>query len=212
MALDFTALQTEFFARGFDFLNDAGAGLTRAKRWLNDAAHEIDELEDWPYLNASTTGAAPLTIADLRTVESVAIVSDMLVLEPQDRRSLVDYYVDLTTTGTPTFYYITTGTTINVYPANTSKTLTVRYWKFTADMSAGTDAPAMPDRFRMAVVERACAKAYRDSDNPQAAADCLGESERIVQTMRESLLLPQHHQAETIVRTGSSVDDAGWWY
>jgi hypothetical protein len=29
MALDFTALQTEFYARGFTDLNDGGAGATR---------------------------------------------------------------------------------------------------------------------------------------------------------------------------------------
>src|SRR5690242_13792062 len=128
MALDFAAMQVEFYARGLGDLNDGGAGATRAKRWLNDAAHEIDGLADWPYKMASTTGTAPLTLADLDVIECVTDVGNLSPLSPTDRRYLRVTYADLTATGTALFYYFTAQQTIATYPVTTN-TLTVDYWK-----------------------------------------------------------------------------------
>ena len=197
MALDFQALQTEFYARGFEYLNDGGAGVTRAKRLLNDAMHEIDELFDWPYLNAATTGTAPLTVSDLRTVESVVITARSAWLAPIDRRTLTESVIDVTTTGTPSFFYVTGGTVINVFPANTTDTLTVKYWKFGPDLSANGDAPLMPDRYRMAIVHYAVASALEDKSNYQEAAAARARGDQLVDRMRQSLLAPQHAAVET---------------
>ena len=185
MALDFSALQTEFFARGFDFLNDAGAGLTRAKRWINEAMHEINDQDDWLFLQATSTGTAPLTISDLDTVSSVYDTTQQRALVRESAGDLVDRFGDLTTTGTPMFYYVTSGI-VNVYPANTTDSLSVRYYKIQTDLSANGDVPLIPDRFRAAIVEYAAAKGYRDSDNPQLAAECMAAGDRIIERMRES--------------------------
>jgi hypothetical protein len=170
MALDFVGLREEFFARGFEYLDDNASGLVRAKRWINDAMHMIDEMEDWPYLQASTTGTAPLTISDLRKVESVSDAANFVRLRRRSRGELADTYADLTTTGSPSEYYVTGGTTINVYPANTSTTLTVTYWKFGSDLTNDTDTPLMPDRFRYAIVEYAVATALRDDESQDSLA------------------------------------------
>lgn len=204
MALDFQGLYTELYARGFDYLNDGGAGVTRAKRWINDAAHQIDDLEPWLYLQASATGPAPLTIADLGRIESVVDVANLNVLTYVDRRDVTDYVADLTTTGSPSMYFVTGGTVVTTYPLST-RTLTVRYSKVAADMSATTDTPAMPDRFRMAIVEYAVAQAYRDVSNWDGAAQAQAAGDAIVRRMVEWNTLAQGMGTNQRI-TGASED------
>lgn len=191
MALDFAALQTELFARGFTYLNDAGAGLTRAKRWINEAMHEVDESEPWDYLRTTTTGTSPITISDLGRVEYVVDVARRLVLDEMDRANLVAFYGDLTDTSTlASYWYKTSPTVIATYPVSTA-TLTVSYFKFGPDLSSGSDTPLMPDRFRQVIVEMAAQKAHRDNGNEAEAQACLSEAERILGRMRETLVSPQ---------------------
>lgn len=187
MALAFLELQTELYARGFAYLNDGGAGVTRAKRWINEAMHDIDDMERWDYLRATSTGAAPLTIADLGEVDTVHDASLMYPLGETTRDWLVETWGELTTAGVPLYWYRTTPTTIAVYPVSTV-TLTVGYFKFGPDLSANGDAPLMPDRYRQAIVEMAAAKAHRDNTNEQQAREAQAEAERIVNTMRSKLV------------------------
>jgi hypothetical protein len=194
VALDFVAMRTEVFARGLSDLNDGGAGLTRVKRWIVDAAHEIDVLADWPYKMSSTTGTAPLTIADLDVVECVTDVSNLSALQPTDRRYLRTTYGDLTTTGTAGFYYFTAQTTIATYPVSTA-TLTVDYWKVGPDLSADADVPLMPDRFRMGIVHYAVAAALTDRGDLQGAQLARQDGDRVVSQMMASLLVPSHQAA-----------------
>jgi hypothetical protein len=190
VALDFTALQTEVFARGFDYLSDGGVGLTRVKRWLNEALHEVDSMEKWDYTYATSSGVAPLTIADLRLVEDVSLTVGGATLVGQDRALLEAVYGTLTTNtaSTPTFWFRSAPTIVTDFPLNTSLSMSVRYWKFGPDLSAGADVPLMPDRFRQVIVEKAVAKAFRDSNDPAAANDCLQEAARILDIMRAELV------------------------
>lgn len=168
MALAFADLRTEFFARGFDYLNDGAGGLVRAKRFINDAMHAIDDLEPWPYLTASTTNAAPFAIADLDRIEAVIDVANLKPLVRASRGEIANTYAALTTPGPPALYYVTDVGTINVYPTAASTSLTVTYWKFGPDLVADADAPLMPDRFRYAIVEYAVATALRDDESQDA--------------------------------------------
>jgi len=165
VAYDFTALLTEFYARGFGYLDDGGAGPTRAKRWINDAMHMVDEMEDWSYLQTSTTGTAPLVISDLRKIESVTDTTNHISLTRRSRAELNSEWAGLTIPGLGYSYYVTGGTTINTWPANTSTTLTVNYWKYGPDLSSGSDAPLMPDRFRQCIVDYAVAAGLRDDES-----------------------------------------------
>ena len=86
--MTFQQLLTEFFARGFDYLNDSGAGETRAKQWINQSYQEICGLDDWPFLEATASGGSPLTIADLRTILSLTDTTTNTNLGFIDRRTL----------------------------------------------------------------------------------------------------------------------------
>jgi hypothetical protein len=187
--VDFSTLQTEFFARGFADLNDAGAGLVRAKRWLNESYQDVCERYDWPFLEVSTTpGAAPVTISDLRKIIDVTDSTNDRDLTFISRATLGDAYPDLPDTGNGLYYWLDGLTTLRVYPVNTSTTISVRYLKIPADLSGGTDTPLIPTRFQNAIVELAAAKGFRQRDNYEAAGVAQGEGERVIAQMRDSLL------------------------
>lgn len=194
----FTQLQTEFFARGFDYLNDAGAGLTRAKTWINQSYLELCEEDTWPFLLATATGAAPLAVADIRTILSVIdTASNSTPLYPLPEDELVDDFSPVTTTGTPTYFYVD-DTTIRTYPVG--GTLSVRYWKVPALLSAGSDAAIVPDRFVNLIVDGAVRRAQNDNDNPTGAQIAEEERQRGIDLMRRSLMFrdgTRHYQRLT---------------
>lgn len=200
MALTFTDLQTEFYARGFADLNDGGAGVVRAKRWLNDAMHEIDGQADWPYRESSTTGIAPLTVSDLGTVQAVTDTTTWRsTLQPAVKADLRRQYGDLTTAGSPVYFYLSGTNVINVYPTSTSLTLTVDYLKVGTDLSAGSDEPAMPDRFRMSIVDYAVERASRDRGDEAGARAARAQGDARIVAMANELLLIQHQGAQQYV-------------
>lgn len=184
--MDFAALQTEFFARGFDYLNDAGTGLTRAKRWINDSYNEICQTADWPFLETSTSGAAPQTLSDLRKVISVHDATNHLPLRPTTRKWIVSTFGDTASvTGSPRFYYVQ-NTTVNAYPQ--SGTITIYYLNVPTDLSGSTDTPVIPTRFHDLIVDGAVKRAYEDSDN-FTEAQALGQSIAArLENMRSALL------------------------
>lgn len=202
MALDFTALQTEVLARGFDFMS-AGADLTRVKRVINEAMHETNSAEPWDYMFGSTTGVAPLTIADLDEVESVTDVAGYNPLVQVDRQQLVRDVADLTTAGYPAYWYKTAPTIIAIYPVSTTITLTVKYIKFGTDLSAGGDLPLMPDRWRQSIIELAVAKLWRDNNEWESVKGCMDEYKRLLDQMREKLVT----QPTLMARTSYALDD-----
>lgn len=187
MALAFSDLKTEVFNRGFDSLNDGGTGASRVARWVNDAMHEIDEIERWPYRAATATGAAPLTVSDLGDVEAVYDSTNGARLAPIDRGALVQGDADLAATGTPTVFYLV-GNVVTVWPV-AAVSLSVTYWKVGPDLSGNSDTPLMPDRFRMAIVNYAVASALEDKSNYQEAAVARASGDRLVERMRESYVL-----------------------
>src|SRR3954471_4402598 len=141
--MTYADLLTEFYARGFEYLNDGSTGATRAGRWINFAYKRICREEEWPWTYADASGAPPLTISDLRSVLSVTDSTNDNPLQRVDRRDLVEMYPDLPDTGTPEYFYRDSQTSIKVYPANTSISLSVRYCKAPADLT-GTDTPIVP--------------------------------------------------------------------
>lgn len=183
----FLELQTEMLARGFDYLNDSGGpGTTRYKRWINDAYHELCEEADWPFLEADSSGASPLTIADMRSVMTVIDTVSGLELPFIDRRELADLYGVLTTTGTPRYYYIDSGSIIRTYPVG--GTLSVRYLKFPTDLSADGNTPVVPARYHSLIVDGAVRRGLMDRDNPEEAQAVEQHRQIGVAEMRRVLL------------------------
>lgn len=173
MPYDFGTMLTEFYARGQDYMNDAGAGVVRAKRWINDANHAINEMEPWGYLQKAVTAVHPVVVSDLGRIEAVTDVANLNPLVYIDRRDLIDTYgaIGTVTTVLPDYYYLTGGNTVTVYPWNTSVEISVRYYKVDADMVNNSDVPSMPDRFRPAIVDLAVSYARKDkSDYAEAQA------------------------------------------
>ncbi|HEU5115575.1 MAG TPA: hypothetical protein VFT74_02760 [Isosphaeraceae bacterium] len=147
-------------AEGFDYLTT-----TQALEFINDAyLVDVCEAADWPFLEATTSGTAPLTISDLRSVEYVLDTSQERKLYPLSRRNITDANYNLAETGTPSCYYLTEGKTVNVYPASTTDTISVRYYKTPAALSTST-SPLLPERFHSLIIDAAAARAYENSDD-----------------------------------------------
>lgn len=180
--MNFATLQTELSDRGFAYLSAARLG-----QYINVAYHELCDLEEWPFLETTASGAAPLTISDLRTVLSVYDSAGNINLTARERRALVDDYRDLTTTGSPRFFYVD-GSALSTYPVG--GTLAVRYIKVPVDLT-GTDIPLVPSRFHYVIVDIAARRAYIDSDAFDKAQGVQAEVDRMVAVMRDSLLQTQ---------------------
>lgn len=205
VGMTFREMLTEFYARGFNYLEDGGAGEVRAKRWINQSYMEILEMEDWPFLQTSVQSAAPLIISDLGTIESVTNVTAARNIGFIDRRTLAERYPSLDTAGSSNYAYITEGTTLRTYPVG-SDTLLVRYLRLAGELSQDTDQPEIPSRYQYAIIDYACARAYMDSDNPEMAQIVRRDGDAVVQMMRERLLVQQHQDADLIVTYGYSSD------
>jgi hypothetical protein len=194
-------LRTELQARGFDYVTPT----TRLDAWLNRAYFETAEEENWPWLETSTSSTAPVSVTDLRDVEAVINTTQGYKLRPMDRRNITDFDSDLTTAGSPSFYYITTGNVVAVYPANTTDTIEVRYWKV-PEILGDTDTPLVPNRFRQILVDKAVAFAYVDSDNFEGARSALELYQDGLARMRESLLSQQDDEPDDSIVVYGSID------
>lgn len=199
--MDFSTLQTSFFNRGFQDWNDAGTQLAECKRLLNEAMHQLNDEQGgmWPFLEATATGAAPLTIADLGSLESVWDSTNGRWLVPSDRRVLARGNSDgpLTIAGAPSSFYVSNGV-VRVYPVQ-AVSLSVRYWKVATDLSAGGDTPLMPSRYHGAIVDLAVAAAHRLNNDEGAAQAAQGEAQRKLDLMASRLLGGQQEAGPVFV-------------
>ena len=166
--MDVTAATAELKARGADYLTDA-----RALIMLNNAKNALEDEMAWPWLEATATGPAPLTISDLKDVLSVVDTTNQRQLTGLDARDITDRDAIVTTSGTPDSWWLDGTTTLKVYPTSTSAQLSVRYVKFSPELSVGSDTPLIPVRYHALWVDYAMVEAYLDSDNFDAAAGLL---------------------------------------
>lgn len=179
---------TEMQGRGFGGLPDA-----RLERMLRAEYEAICEAQPWPFLLASTTGSSPLTIADLRTIESVVDQTNERKLLPEDFRNLSDRYPLMDTTGAPAYYYLewSAGSpVVKTYPLDTV-TLSVRYYKVPPTWSSGAE-PLLPDEYQEMIVDRAVARALRDTSQYEAAAAAEAAAERTMGSMLQRMFGSQH--------------------
>ncbi len=164
--MTFEELIAEFQARGFDYLTTV-----RCQNYLNSSYMlDIAEAEDWFWLEATSQGKAPLEIKDLRAIEYVTNVTQVTKLDPLlQARITDDWNPDLTEVGTPSFYYVTEGKTVNVFPVSTTDEIAVRYFKVPEELS-GAAEPLLPKRFHSLIVDGAVAYTYFDNTFPAAGA------------------------------------------
>jgi hypothetical protein len=161
--------RTELKARGFDYLSDSR--LTTA---LNNAKNALEDTYPWPWLESTASGAPPLTASDLKFVQYVTVPDDDLVLVGVDARDIPDLDPNITTAGTAEVWWLDGTATIKTYPV-TTKSLTVRYVKFSPELVNDADEPLIPVRYHPVWVDMAVVEAYKDSDNHEHANALLND-------------------------------------
>lgn len=192
----------ELQARGYNRFTSA-----RLTVWLNDAKNRFEDYQyDWPWLKTSTSGTAPVTIADLRRVMSVADATNRCPLEPVDADAITEFGdTNLALVGPPQAWYLSAETVLTTYPVGTSS-LTVRYVKFSPEL-AGTDPPLIPLRYRSTWIDLAEVQAlrYGVKDVQSAAALEASAFGRLREIAGVYAMQDQQAYSESLI-TGASVD------
>lgn len=154
--MNLATARAELESRGYSRFTDA-----RLEIWLNTAKNRFEDYPfDWPWLRATSTGAAPLTISDLRRVRSVVDTTNQRTLIPVEAEDILEFNDDsLTTAGVPTYWYLSSETAVSVHPVQTAS-LSVRYVKFSPELT-GTDTPLIPARYHQTWVDLAEVDALR---------------------------------------------------
>lgn len=196
--MNLEALRTRFLARGFEYLDAETANDFLNDAYLLDICEEESWGGEWSFLEEVVEDEAPVTIADLRTIEYVIDVTQQTKLDPMKRARITDdWNVDLTQTGNPSLYYVTQGTTVNVFPV-ASDTIQVRYWKV-APRLEGSGTPLLPTRYHSLIVDGAVARAYEESDDFELAQASRERFEQRLARMANVLGMPQHDSNDDYV-------------
>lgn len=159
MALTFSDLKTELSDRGFSDLSDTRRGV-----YINSARAELNRYL-WPWRESSVTGTAPLSIPTLGQIEAVTNETRDYRLEAAQFSDLLDSFGDLSTSGSPTYYYRASpsGTpAIATYPTSATDVIGVQFWAIEADLSASGDTPDCPSEMHYLIVDLAVRRASRD--------------------------------------------------
>jgi len=187
--MTFGELLTEVYANGFDYLDDGGAGETRVKRWVNQSYQELCAANDWPFLEATATGAAPLTISDLGKVLYVVNTDTYQTLIESDAKSISTIGYPSGGGSSAMYYYITGGDTVATYPA-AGNALSVRYIKTPTDLSASSDTPLVPTPWQDIIVLGAVRRALLDDTDSGSLGVVRQEWSDRVQMMQSALMNP----------------------
>lgn len=194
--------EAELQARGYNRFSTS-----RLDSWLNSAKNRFEDYTDWPWLKTTTTGTAPLTISDLRRVLSVVDSSAKLPVEQVAADAIIEFAsADLTLAGSPSGWYLSSDTVLTTFPVGTGS-LSVRYLKFSPELSLGADTPLIPARYRTAWVDLAEVEALRFGVKDAASAD---DMERNVFRRIGEIAGVYAMQAQTdyteMLMTGASID------
>jgi hypothetical protein len=200
----FAELQTEFYARGTDYLNQDAAGRTRAKQWLNEAyLEDICSNQPWLFLRQTATtsgegtGPGEIAVLGLDTFISVVNTTTKMALPVADLGFLEDTYGDLTQTGTASCVYVESTeaggsfshiATVKTFPVDSASEIQIRYYLVPAPLVDDTDEPLVPSRWRPLIVDFALVRAEWDRDNPDAADRLEARAQRRLGRMMESEL------------------------
>lgn len=203
--MTFKQLYEEVVAHGWDQIAGEEGGEARLKRWINQAYREIIDFRAWGFLEDEEEGKAPLTIADLGHVLSAVNATNGTRLEYTTRAGLVHWDADLDATGIASQWYLEGETELNVYPIDTGSTIKVRYLKVPADLKEDSDVPVVPEGYHGLIVDGAVVRAYKTTDNYEAAGFARQEFDRGMRNMVRSLR-KSYDGNRRIQRTGTVND------
>lgn len=162
--MNLTQARDELAGRGFDYLST-----TRLNIMLNNGKNSLEDEYAWPWLETTTTGTAPLSIADLKFVLYVVDTTNQFKLTGVDARDVTDRDTTVTTTGAADSWWLDGTGTLDTYPTQSNAALSVRYVKYSPELSADSDTPLIPARYHAVWIDYAVIDAYKDSDNYVAA-------------------------------------------
>jgi hypothetical protein len=200
--VNLTQAIAELKARGFDYLSDS-----RATIMLNNAKNALEDESDWPWLETTTTGVAPLSISDLRSVLYVVDTTDGAELQGIDARDVADLDTNVSTAGVPSSWWLDGTGTLRTYPVSTTASLSVRYVRFSPDLSAGSDTPLIPSRYHPVWIDYAVVEAYKDDDRFNEATALLNDvRQRRLPQMVDAFSGRNRQGPEFQVVTGASED------
>lgn len=160
--------RAELEARGYSRFTDA-----RLNTWLNQARVRFEDYPfNWPWLKATTSGAAPLTVSDLRRVLSVANSTTRQALIQVDADGLVEFVdTDLARAGSAVGWYLASSTSVASYPVTAA--LSVRYIKFSPALASDSDIPLIPSDYHADWVDLAEVMVLRLGVKDQGSAAAL---------------------------------------
>lgn len=201
--MTYKELLEEVKARGFEHISEA-----RLKRWINQAYREIVDHRAWEFLEEEKEGNAPLEFEDLGHVLSVVNVTEQTHLGFTTVASLGRWDPALSSSGTATQWYMKGSQEIHVFPTDAASTIKVTYLKVPADLKEDEDEPVIPVAYHGLIVDGAVLRAYKNTDNFEAASAVRQELNiglrGMVKTLRKS-----YDGNRLIQRTGSANDYLG---
>lgn len=203
--MTFKELIEEVSARGFEFIANDEGGEARIKRWINQAYREIIDFRAWGFLEAEKEGKAPLTIADLKHVLSVVNVTNGERLTYTTRAGLEHWDPGLSTVGTATQWFLDGEDELRVYPADADSTIQVRYLMKPPDLAADGDEPIFDADYHDLIVDAAVVRAYKNTDNFEAAGFVRQEFDRGMRNMVRNLR--KSYDGNRMIQRSGTVND-----
>lgn len=192
--MNFSDLRQELADRGFDDLSN-----TRLGSFVNSGYRDVAQYQgvEWPWFESTATGAAPLVLSDVRKIHRVVNTDSRDWLTSRTLNRILECDPGLQDTGTPAFWYLSAGTTVNVWPTS-SVNVAVYYTALPVLLTSDTDEPEIPEIYRPLIVDAAAVRAYRDADNTEEAALVLQGWTADMDEMLRALAAPNMHSQEYI--------------
>lgn len=203
--MTFKELIEEVSARGFEFIANDEEGEARIKRWINQAYREIIDYRAWGFLEGEKEGKAPLTIADLKHVLSVVNVSNGERLTFATRAGLERWNPGLTEVGTATQWFLDGEDELRVFPSDADSTIQVRYLLKPPDLKEDGDEPIFDADYHDLIVDAAVVRAYKNTDNFEAAGFVRQEFDRGMRNMVRNLR--KSYDGNRMIQRSGTVDD-----
>ena len=185
-------IRAEVENRGYDYVADA-----RLNLWIRQGYEYVCSLEPWWFLEQTTSGPAPLTIADLSQVLHVSYGDE--VLRGTDYRDIRDMDPALDDTGTPVMWYLD-GETIHAWPTS-SEEISVRYIRKPGALAADQDEPLIPEAHHSVLVDLAENPRLKHKHQNDQARGRQMVVDRRIQDQRDHKMVRNYQNPTQIVQT-----------
>ena len=190
-------IRTEVQGRGYHYLPTP-----RIDLWIKQSYEWVCSLYPWPFLEATTTGVAPLNVPDLSQILYVS--GPDVGLEGADLRDILDADPALTETGQPTNWYLD-GNTIKIWPAKEGTTIAVRYIRSPPALG-DSDSPLLPSAYHEILVDGTVMRGLKDNDEYDTAQALQAVIDLQVEGMKNSTLNRNYQNPTSLVQSGDPED------